>query len=402
MLIRLRMKAIASFVALCLSIAATGPPSLGAADTSAIIDQSASVGDVPLRHVEWGGRLFFGRQEHSATAELRDEYDLRTADVGFSFDSRAKSAAAAIHGVDPATEVPTESLRLAPSAVFMELCAGPASCDGSSSTPKRLPQSDAPPPVSSQTLGNKPGEDSQNQLSDERLQGSRTHSMDELVGNVELRQSPDLNQNIYYRNKLEFSLDVGWHPINIPFPFDFLEGDPYTGHPLKYTLVPIVASLRWHMSNIGGPWILRGNWDLTSSGSVTAIPRGPETRYFSYDMGIRRNFVPRTRRIAPYFDIRLGVGDIDAKGPKGVAYAQGEDWPEFTMNMGSGVRYNLNPRYAFSAGINYMHLSNMDLSEHRPTPTDPHWGPINYGINTYGPTFGIDIQLRRHQRHSAQ
>ena len=230
--------------------------------------------------------------------------------------------------------------------------------------------------------------------------GSNPRDLQSLRSNERLGGSKpaDFNREIYYRNKLEFALDVGWHPINIPFPFDFLEGDPYTGYPLKYTLVPIVVSLRWHMSNIGGPWILRGNWDLTSSGSVTAIPRGPETRFFSYDMGIRRNFVPRNRRIAPYFEIRLGIGEIDAKGPKGVAYAQGEDWPEFTMNMGSGVRYNFNPRCAFTAGINYMHLSNMDLSEHRPTPTDPHWGPINYGINVYGPTFGIDIRLGRHQQ----
>ena len=236
------------------------------------------------------------------------------------------------------------------------------------------------------TLGNKPGEDSKIQPSVERLPVSRP---------------ADFNQEIYYRNKLEFSLEGGWHPINVPFPLDIFVGDAYNSYPLKYTLVPIFASLRWQIDGIEGPWILRGNWDLTFTGSITAIPRGPESRYFSYLMGIRRNFVQRNWRTAPYFDVRLGVGNIDAKGPYGVKYAQGQDLT-FTINMGSGVRYNINPRYAISAGLNFMHISNLDLSQHRPTLQNPNWGVRNYGINVYGPMFGIDIQLRRHHRHSEQ
>jgi hypothetical protein len=203
----------------------------------------------------------------------------------------------------------------------------------------------------------------------------------------------DRSREFYYRNKTELAFDLGTFPINIPFPFDFMEGDPYTEHPLKYTLVPAVLSLRWQMTNIGGPWIFRGNWDLTSSGSFTWIPSGPETRFISYDMGLRRNFVPRNRNYSNYWDIRLGVGQINAKGPKGVPYAQGEDWPEFTMNLGTGMRYNFSPRFSFTAGLNYMHISNMDLSEHKPNATDPNWGPINYGINVFGPQLGINMRL---------
>src|SRR6266496_926116 len=204
----------------------------------------------------------------------------------------------------------------------------------------------------------------------------------------------DFNRDIYYRNKLEFSLDVGWLPINIPFPLDVFVGDSYNTYPLKYTLVPIIASLRWHIDGVNGPVVLRGNFDLTLSGSVTAIPRGPESRYFSYMMGIRRNFIPRNWRAAPYFDVRLGVGNVDAKGPQGVLYAQGEDLT-FTVNMGSGVRYNFSPRYSISVGLNFMHISNLDLSEGNGKPS---WGIRNYGINVYGPMIGIDIQLRRHLR----
>jgi hypothetical protein len=108
-------------------------------------------------------------------------------------------------------------------------------------------------------------------------------------------------------------------------------------------------------------------------------------------MGIRRNFVQPRWRIAPYFDGRLGLGGIDAKEPLGVAFAQGQNFT-FTLNMGSGVRYNFNPRYSISAGVNYMHISNLYLSE-------PKF--LNYGINVYGPMFGIDVRLGK-PHHSSQ
>jgi hypothetical protein len=200
---------------------------------------------------------------------------------------------------------------------------------------------------------------------------------------------PTVFERIYYKNKLEFSMDGGWLPINIPFVFDVFLGDGYTKTPLNYTLVPIIASLRWQLDDVGGPWIFRGNWDLTAGAAVTLIPKGPETRYYAWMMGIRRNFVPRRGRIAPYFDGRLGLGDIDAKEPLGVIWAQGQDFT-FTVNMGSGVRYNFNPRYSISAGLNWMHISNLYLSQ-------PQFA--NYGINVYGPMFGIDVRLGklRHQ-----
>jgi hypothetical protein len=196
-------------------------------------------------------------------------------------------------------------------------------------------------------------------------------------------ETSDFNRQIYYKNKLEFSFESGWLPVNIPFVFDFLLGDGYNMTTLRYTLVPNIASLRWQMNDVGGPRILRGNWDLSFSGAWTVIPRGPETHYGAYIMGIRRNFVQPNWRVVPYFDGRLGLGLTDAKEPKGVIFAQGQDFT-FTLNMGTGVRYNVNPRFAITAGMNYMHISNLYLSE----PKYP-----NYGINVYGPMAGIVIRL---------
>jgi hypothetical protein len=221
-------------------------------------------------------------------------------------------------------------------------------------------------------------------------QDSKNEPSNEILRDSE---PTDFNRKIYYKNKLEFSLETGWLPVNIPFVFDFLTGDPYKRSSwVNYTLVPITASLRWHLGDIRGPSFLRGNTDLTFSPSFTAIPRGPETGYAAFITGVRRNFVQPNWKIVPYFEGRVGLGFIDAKGPKGVPAAQGQDFT-FTLMLGSGVRYNFNSRYAISAGMSYMHISNLYLSE-------PKF--YNYGINVYGPMIGVDVRLGKPKSPSAQ
>jgi len=222
-------------------------------------------------------------------------------------------------------------------------------------------------------------------------QAAKATAQDSKSQPVPISKRSDFNRDIYYKNKLEFSFESGWLPINIPFVFDFLLGDAYHKTPLNYTLVPNIASLRWQLDSVRGPSILRGNWDLSFSGAIVAIPRGPETHYEAYIMGIRRSFVQPRWRIAPYVDGRLGLGLINAKEPLGVAFAQGQNFT-FTMNLGAGARYNFNPRYALSAGLNWMHISNLYLSQ-------PAFS--NYGINVYGPMFGIDVRLGE-ARHASE
>lgn len=212
------------------------------------------------------------------------------------------------------------------------------------------------------------------------------------VAPVPRSKLPDFNRDIYYRNKLEFSLETGWLPNNIPFVFDFLVGSKYSTWPLHYTLVPNIASLRWHIDNIWGRWIFRGNTDMTFSGAYTAIPSGAETRYFAFDYGIRHNFVQPRWRIVPYFEGRGGLGNINAKEPSGVEYAQGQDLT-FTLMMGSGARYNFNPKYSVSAGMTYMHVSNFYLSEPRYE---------DFGINVYGAIVGVNMRLGKQKRRILQ
>lgn len=199
-----------------------------------------------------------------------------------------------------------------------------------------------------------------------------------------INQEPaEINSIIYSKNKLELSFDIGWLPYNSPFIFNPLMGDKWDRPPLDYTLVPLILSLRWHLYDASGPSFLRGNCDLTFSGAYTFIPQGPESRYVAFMTGVRYNFVQRNWRVAPYVEERVGVGFTDAKGPYGVQWAQGQDLT-FNFNLGAGFRYNFNSLYSVSVGINYMHISNIYLSEPKTN---------NYGINVFGPTVGFNVGL---------
>jgi hypothetical protein len=224
-----------------------------------------------------------------------------------------------------------------------------------------------------------------------KAQDSKAESSDAVIS-VSKPATSDYNTDIYYKNKLEFSLETGALPINIPFVFDVFVGGDYSQKPLHYTLVPIFPSLRWQMGKISGPWILRGNTDLTATLSLTAIPRGPEKVYGAFDLGVRRNFVHRNWRTAPYFEFRAGAGFIDAKGPDGVAWAQGQNFT-FTLWLGAGVRYNFNPRYSISLGPSYMHVSNLYLSE-------PKY--LDNGINVTGGMIGFNMRLGKPKQESSR
>jgi hypothetical protein len=204
----------------------------------------------------------------------------------------------------------------------------------------------------------------------------------------------DFNSDVYYKNKVEFSLESGALPINLPFIFDAFVGGDYSASPQHYTLVPVFPSLRWQMGDVHGPWLLRGNTDMTFTLSVTAIPRGPETLYDAFDLGFRRNFVQPNWRVAPYFEARIGAGFLNAQEPYGNTFtqtvlgngfAQGQDFT-FTMMVGSGFRYNFNGRYSMAIGATYFHVSNAYLSE-------PKYD--DNGINVCGPLIGFNVRLSK-------
>jgi len=205
------------------------------------------------------------------------------------------------------------------------------------------------------------------------------------VPDLSTARRADSNADVYYRNKVEFSLESGVLAYELPFVFDVFVGGDYSINPQSYTLVPVFPSVRWQMGDVHGPWILRGNTDMTFTWSVTAIPRGPENLYDAFDLGFRRNFVQRNWRVAPYFEVRIGAGFLNAQEPYGNNYAQGQDLT-FTMMVGSGFRYNFNGRYSVAIGATYFHVSNAYLSE-------PKYD--DNGINVVGPLIGFNVRLSK-------
>jgi hypothetical protein len=206
---------------------------------------------------------------------------------------------------------------------------------------------------------------------------------------VAAAKAADFNYDVFYKNKLELSVEMGVLPGNIPFAYDGLVGGDYKQNPLHYTLVPVFTSLRWQMGKVSGPGFLRGNTDLTVTGSYTAIPRGAETHYGAVDLGFRRNFVHRNWRVTPYVELRLGAGLIDAQEPFGNTYAQGQDFT-FTLFNGFGARYNFNGRCSMELAGVYMHVSNAYMSE-------PKYD--DNGINVLGPWIGFNMRLGHARRH---
>jgi len=316
---------------------------------------------------------FPGLHESNSPADSLANYGPGAGDLGCGPDSGPTLAAG--NGLSLAGDASTDPLPLDSSINFEKVCADPARCNAWFGSGQLISAPGTQQAVQG-TKGDTPDADSK--------------PSSDLIAQHNKR--PDRNLDIYYRNRREFSLDVGWHPVNIPFIYDFAVGGGYNMTPLKYTLVPIVASLRWHVTNVGWRWFFRGNMDFTFSGSITAIPRGPETHYFSLDFGIRRNFVYRNWKVVPFFEQRGGAGLINAKEPLGIQFAQGQNLT-FTYNMGAGAQYNIDSKYSFSARMNYMHISNAYLSQ-------PQF--YNYGINVYGPMFGLDVRLGKPHHSTPQ
>jgi hypothetical protein len=200
----------------------------------------------------------------------------------------------------------------------------------------------------------------------------------------------ELNSKVYYKNKLETSYDTGCLFLNTPLLLGPVLGYAFHRKPRlpHYIIVPNTVSLRWHLDGIRGRSFWRGNTDFTIGGSYQAIVHGPESYYAAVIGGLRYNFVQPEWKLAPYAELRGGFGWTDAAQPYQVAHneyanGQGQDFT-FTVQLGTGVRYNFNSRYSVSTGIEYLHISNGYLSE-------PKY--YNHAVNVAGPVIGVNVAL---------
>src|SRR5262249_23496326 len=123
-----------------------------------------------------------------------------------------------------------------------------------------------------------------------------------------VRSTSDVNREVYYRNKLELSAEAGVLPFDTPLLvgpiFGYSLHLPQKGWVAYYTLVPVIASLRWQLYDPKGPSFLRGNTELTFGGTYTAIAEGPESVFAGPLVGARYNFIQPNWRLVPYADLR--------------------------------------------------------------------------------------------------
>lgn len=161
-----------------------------------------------------------------------------------------------------------------------------------------------------------------------------------------------------------------FQPIANPF---FAIAGRYNKNPLDYYLATQIVSVRYRLTDTGGPGPLRGNLGISAGFLGSAIVRGPESFYAGYVMGLRYTFVPRNLALKPYVEVRGGVGWTDSQDFR---YAQQQDLT-FTYLLGVGVCYDLGPRLSVTLGALDQHISNAYLT--RP----------NYGFDSVGVQFGV-------------
>lgn len=200
----------------------------------------------------------------------------------------------------------------------------------------------------------------------------------------------DFNRKIFYKNKLEFEFETGWLWYNTPLFLNPILGEAFKRNPntVDYTLNPYILGLRWQLYDISGRSFWRGNTEVNLAGTGTVIAQGPETLFAAALAGARYNFVQPNWRLVPYTELRFGMGFTDARQPNEkrlgkVQVGQGQDFT-FTFMLGAGVRYDINERYSVSAGVSYMHISNLYMSEPR---------YYNHGVNVLGPQVGLNVGL---------
>ena len=180
--------------------------------------------------------------------------------------------------------------------------------------------------------------------------------------------------DLYRRGLWEFSLESAYTFYVVPNPFRSLaEGRLREPNPINYNLVTNLLSVRYRLTNAGGPSFLRGSFEASATFVGSVIVRGPESYFAGLAFGLRYDFVQPGARLVPYIEMRSGPGTTDSQG---ILESQQQDLV-FTYLLSAGVRYDCNSRWSITAGVLDQHLSNGNLAEK------------NYGFDSLGINLGV-------------
>jgi outer membrane protein X len=138
---------------------------------------------------------------------------------------------------------------------------------------------------------------------------------------------------------------------------------------LNYTLTE--AQLGYMLSDLAGPSVLRGNFEVAGSLFGGGIFEGEGNYVSGITAWIQYNFVPRGSRFVPYVHAGMGLTDTDLD-----RQLEGQNF-NFNLNLGAGVRYFFARNWSLNLECRYQHISNADLSAH------------NQGVNALGPMLSV-------------
>ena len=151
------------------------------------------------------------------------------------------------------------------------------------------------------------------------------------------------------------------------------------GTPLDYEIVP--TQLVWRTPVARELWRGAGGASLTLRHRLAFVYEtfieGPEDRYVGFSGSPVFELWAPNRKSALFYEIGGGGGFINSQGVPG---GQGQDLT-FNFFMQLGVRRQLSPKMALTAGTYFLHHSNLGMT--KPNP----------GIDVLGLNFGLVWQL---------
>ena len=146
-------------------------------------------------------------------------------------------------------------------------------------------------------------------------------------------------------------------------------GTPKDRPVINYTITTL--QLGYMLSDVKGPGILRGNFELAGDVFASKVFIGPGSYIAGGTVWIRYNFVPAGWRIIPFVEAGAGLTttDLDRK-------FVGQPF-NFNLNAAVGLRYFVAKHWSINLTCQYQHISNANT------------GKKNVGINAYGPILGV-------------
>jgi hypothetical protein len=138
---------------------------------------------------------------------------------------------------------------------------------------------------------------------------------------------------------------------------------------INYTIATL--QLGYMLSDVKGPGILRGNFEVAGDAFASKIFVGPGSYIAGGTVWIRYNFVPAGWRIIPYLEGGAGLTTTDIDR----AYV-GQPF-NFNLDIAAGLRFFVARNWSIDLICQYQHISNADT------------GKKNIGINSYGPVLGV-------------